>query len=296
MNLLPPFSQSKLPCPMSAWFLFLVTWLSLLNCLASAGFEQQQDGVNVFEALLGNTGESLPQLANGVVGSQHLTARQLNATFDLNDNSSITREIAPANIDYWTFSPSRLNVTAGSSLYLTLSVCTQPFPRPGVNATEVYTSQTLPPLQLYVSTDVSNTHPGPGVDSTTQAVSSTSQGFANFTISSISSDVHLSIVSSNTTSDWLGSWTYSLGSSTFGIQFCHYSTDFRSSANCDGRRESICYRYFSNGCVNNYWKPIVPKSTTLRSICGPRESRLRFIQSVEFILRLPLKSIASDEC
>jgi len=222
MNLLPRFSRSKLRCPMSALFLFLVTLLCMLTRLASAGLEQQQDGSGIFQALLGNTRESLPQLPDSVVGSQHLRARQLNATFELSDNSTITREIGATSIDYWTFSPSRLNVTAGSNLYLTLSVCTQPFPNPGLNATEVYATQTIPPLQLYVSTDASNLRPGPGVDSTTQAVTSANQGFANFTINSISSDIYLSIAAGNVTSDWQGTWTYSLGSSTFGIQYRHY--------------------------------------------------------------------------
>jgi Stretch-activated Ca2+-permeable channel component len=147
----------------------------------------------------------------------HLVSRQSNASLQLTDNAIVAMNIVPGAIDFWTFSPSSLNISGGASLYITVSTCTQPFPKAGLNATQVYASGAPPALQLYVSRDSSNSRPGPGSDFSKQNMTVFSQGFVNVTLTDISNDVFISVVSQDVSSDWQGDWSYQLGSSITGI-------------------------------------------------------------------------------
>ena len=147
-----------------------------------------------------------------------LVTRQSNESVQLGDNSIVTKEISPGAADFWTFSPSLLNISGSSTLYITVSACTQPSPNAGLNATQIYANETLPPLQLYVSSDSSNPRPGPTSDSSTQILSGLYQGYTNITVANVSNDVFISVVAQNISSNWQGTWTYQLATSTKGIQ------------------------------------------------------------------------------
>jgi hypothetical protein len=144
----------------------------------------------------------------------HLVTRQSNESIPLSDNSIVPMGINPGTTDFWTFSPAQNNISGTTTVYITISACTQPFPKSGLNATQIYTNQTLPALQLYISTDASNTRPGPDTDATKQVMTELSLGFTNVTLDDITADVYISVVARNVSSDWQGTWTYQLGSST----------------------------------------------------------------------------------
>ena len=153
------------------------------------------------------------------VHESHLVARQSNVSTPLGNNAVVGMDLAPGTTDFWTFSPSLLNITDTTNtttLYITVNTCTQPFPKPGLNATEVYAKGELPPLQLYVSTSPANKLPGPSADSSLQTVLQLVAGFANVTLPGVPSDVYISVSALNTSSDWQGSWSYQLGTSTTG--------------------------------------------------------------------------------
>jgi hypothetical protein len=199
--------------PSTLLYLFLVTfWYT--NCLASTSLEM--DGL-LPESLNKDVGSGLDSL---LVESHefNLVTRQSNESVQLSDNSIVPKDINPGTSDFWTFSPSLLKVSSSSTLYITISVCTQPFPKVGLNATEIYTNETLPPLQLYISQDSSNPKPGPGSNSSLQNLQTLSGGFASYNVSGISTDVFLSVVAQNVPSNWQGSWSYQLGTSTKGIK------------------------------------------------------------------------------
>jgi hypothetical protein len=142
----------------------------------------------------------------------HLVARQSNVSVELADNSVVGMDIDPASTNFWTF-PVNTTSHLGDQIYITISACTQPSPNVNLNATEVYAKGSPPPLQLYVSTDPSNTRPGPGSQGH-QETQSLLNGFANMTFGGVTSDVYISVVAPNITADWQGGWTYQLGSST----------------------------------------------------------------------------------
>ncbi len=196
-------------------YLFLaIFWCT--NCLASTSLDN--DGL--YSGLLNKDMES--GLDSLLVKSQefNLATRQSNESVQLSDNSVVPKNIIPGTTDFWTFSPKLLNVSSSSTLYITISVCTQPFPNVGLNATEVYANETLPPLQLYISQESSNSRPGPGSDSSLQDFETLSQGFASYNVSGISSDVFLSVVAENVTSNWQSTWSYQLATSTRGTKPC----------------------------------------------------------------------------
>ena len=195
-------------------WLFLATIASSC-CLATSSFP---DSPIYGELSNLDSGGIIDSLSLGIQKS-HLVVRQSNESNPLSDNAVIGMDLAPGTTDFWTFSPSQLNVTneGGSiTLYITVNTCTQPFPKAGLNATQIYQQSVLPPLSLYVSTDPSNKLPGPSADSSRQNVTQLNAGFANMTLSDVSSDVYISVSAQNTSSDWQGSWSYQLGTSTTG--------------------------------------------------------------------------------
>jgi hypothetical protein len=203
--------------------LFLATLLS--KCLATT----TSDGM-LYSGLL-DMDNIIDSLLDG--HNSHLEVRQSNISVTLADNAVVGMDINPASATYWTFPGTLLNSTNsttgnGTALYITVSTCTQPAPKAGLNATQVYANSTLPVLQLYVSTDSSNTLPGPGSNATLQTVRNLSNGFGNVTLEGVSSDVYISVVSQNITSDWQGSWSYQLGTSTKRIEIM-YSTNSRTT-------------------------------------------------------------------
>ena len=200
------------------WFilrwLFLVTIVSTC-CLASYGVP---DAVTYDDMLNMGSGMILDPLTINVHES-HLVARQSNESVQLNNNAVVGMDLAPGTTDFWTFSPSRLNITDPTNstiLYITVNTCTQPFPKTGLNATEIYAKGGPPQLSLFVSTDPRNKLPGPSSDSALQNVTQFVSGFVNATLSGISSDVYLSVSALNTSSDYQGSWSYQIGTSTTG--------------------------------------------------------------------------------
>jgi Stretch-activated Ca2+-permeable channel component len=144
--------------------------------------------------------------------SHDLVTRQSNESTQLQPNAITSKDISPATTDFWTFPTSQLNLTGSTTVYFTVSVCTQPFPRPGLNATQIYLNETLPPLQIHVS---ANSRPGPGSNSSVQPAE-LSLGYAAVNVSGVTGDLFLSVVAGNVSSDWQGSWSYEIGASTQG--------------------------------------------------------------------------------
>jgi Stretch-activated Ca2+-permeable channel component len=186
-------------------------------CMASMPFE----GDGLYDGLLGIDMETSTDVLSLQGDASHLVSRQVNETRQLTDNSISPREIVPGDLDFWTFPASQWNSSKtknNSTLYLTVSACTQPFPRTGLNTTEVYASGSPPALRLYVSTDPSNKQPGPSSDPARQNMTELSYGFANMTLvlPDITKDVYITVASQNISSDWQGTWTYQIGASTQG--------------------------------------------------------------------------------
>lgn len=185
-------------------------------CFASMPFE----GDGLYDSLLGINIEAATEVLSLQGGdTSHLVSRQVNESRLLTDNAITPKEISPGNLDYWTFPASQWNsskANIGSTLYITISACTQPFPRTGLNATEVHARGSPPALRLYVSTDPANKQPGPTADTTRQNMTSLSFGFANMSLVLMDTkqDVHISVSAQNISSDWQGTWTYQIGVST----------------------------------------------------------------------------------
>lgn len=211
MNPLHQWKRSYIPSTLL--YLLLVTlWCKI--CRASTSVENTA-------LLTGSLNKDPGSNLNALLVEPHefnLVARQSNESVQLSNNSTVSMNINPGTTDFWTFSPSLLKVSSSSTLYITISVCTQPFPKVGLNATEIYANETLPPLQLYISQNSSNPRPGPASDSSLQNVKTLSQGFASYNVSHVSTDVFISVVAQNVTSNWQGSWSYQLATSTIGMK------------------------------------------------------------------------------
>jgi len=147
--------------------------------------------------------------------SQQLVARQSNESITLPANAIVSHDISPETTNFWTLSLAHLNVSGSEMVYITVSICTQPFPRPGLNATQVYLTETLPPLQIYVSMDGANSRPGPGSNPPIDPLNLT-LGYASVDLLGVTNDVFLSVVAGNISSNWQGSWSYQIGASTQG--------------------------------------------------------------------------------
>lgn len=209
LSMIPHTARNQFRRPTILLFLFLATFGTTL-CRATNSFTNDV----MYGGLLGeDTGTGFEPLLLDAHES-HLVTRQSNESIPLSDNSIVAMLINPGTTDFWTFSPSNLKINGPTTLYITISTCTQPSPQSGLNATEIYANQTLPALQLYVSTDASNTRPGPDTDATKQDMRELVLGFTNITLDDITSDVYISVVAQNVSSDWQGGWTYQLGSST----------------------------------------------------------------------------------
>jgi hypothetical protein len=198
-------------------YLLLAAILSTL-CLASESFTDVILYNDLLGMDIGSVLDSLPLLGH----ENHLVSRQSNESRQLQDDSIVPIEILPGTTEFWTFSPSFLNLTqssTGSTLYITVSACTQPFPKVGLNATEIYAKGSPPALQLYLSKDSSNSRPGPHADATRQNMTELIRGFAsiNVTLTDLKKDVYIAVSAQNITSDWQGDWTYQIGSSTKGL-------------------------------------------------------------------------------
>lgn len=198
-----------------SWLGLLLATMVFRLCLASMLFE----GDGMFDSLLGIDIGAAKDALSLQGETSHLVSRQINESIPLVDNSITPKEISPEGLDFWIFPASQWNTSSakiGSTLYLTLSACTQPFPRTGLNATEVYANGSPPALRLYFSTDPSNRQPGPSSDPARQNMTTLSFGFANtsLVLSNATQDVYIGVSAQNISSDWQGTWTYQIAAST----------------------------------------------------------------------------------
>jgi len=182
------------------------------------------EGDEMFDSLLGIDIGAAKDALSLQGETSHLVSRQLNESIPLVDSSITPKEISPEGLDFWIFPASQWNTSSakiGSTLYLTLSACTQPFPRTGLNATEVYTQGSPPALRLYFSTDPSNRQAGPRSHQARQNMTTVSFGFANtsLVLSNATQDVYIGVSAQNISSDWQGTWTYQIAASTQRIRF-----------------------------------------------------------------------------
>lgn len=282
-----PRKAHKRPCrPVTLLCLFLATFCATL-CRAENSFPNDV----MYRGLQGeDTGKGLESLLLDAQGS-HLVTRQSNESIPLSDNSIVAMAINPGTTDFWTFSPSVLKISGPTTVYITISACTQPSPKSGLNATEIYTNQTLPALQMYISTDASNTRPGPDTDATKQDMRELSLGFTNITLDDVTTDVYISVVAQNVTSDWQGGWTYQLGSSTNRIKSIPHYANIRITAVCTRWTESVRHRHFPNRSPHYNRQPLNLRSPTVPNLRRPQRLRLRLLTSLQFILRFPLKPL-----
>jgi len=190
------------------FFVALCTWTV---CASSPSHYLDLSANDIFDTL-----PDIPDILQQRDLSHDLVTRQSNESTQLQPSTITSQDISPATTDFWTFPISQLNLTGSTTVYFTVSACTQPFPRPGLNATQIYMNETLPPLQVYVSTDAANSRPGPGSNPPIQPANLT-LGYVNFNVSGVTGDVFLSVVAGNVSSDWQGSWSYEIGASTDGF-------------------------------------------------------------------------------
>jgi Stretch-activated Ca2+-permeable channel component len=206
LSMSDPRTRTVSRSPRLLWWLFLASFLCLC-CWASPSSQGNILVDELFEHVAGDAFDT-QSLDHG----SSLVTRQSNASSFLEDNSFVSTTVTPGTSQFWTF---RLNSTATTTLYITIGACTQPFPKPGLNATEIYSKDPLPSLQLYSSTDASNTQPGPSSPSGAQ-VNGLIQGFVNVTLENITSSVFFTVVAPSISSNYEGTWSYQLGSSTKG--------------------------------------------------------------------------------
>ena len=90
------------------------------------------------------------------------------------------------------------------TIYISINTCLQP----NYIGSDVQTDPP-PQLTLYVSTEASNTNPGPNGDSSTQREITLDKGFANASVRA-SGDWHMSVAAPSLPNDFAGVWNYEL--------------------------------------------------------------------------------------
>lgn len=186
--------------------LFLAAFCALTVCASHTPVDLSSN--DIFDPL-----PDIPDILQQPDLSHDLVTRQSNESTELQPNAITSKDISPASTDFWTFPTSQLNLTGSTTVYFTVSACTQPFPRPGLNATQIYLNETLPPLRIYVS---ANSRPGSGSNLSVE-LTELSLGYAAVNVSGVTGDLFLSVVAGNVSSDWQGTWSYEIGASTQGL-------------------------------------------------------------------------------
>lgn len=109
---------------------------------------------------------------------------------------------------------------APRTVYISINTCLQPT----WNAS-IPQSDAPPQLTLYVSTDTSNTNPGPNVTNGTQVALPLTEGFANFSMNATES-IYMTVTAPELPENYTGVWNYALAASIDGYYHTYNPAPF----------------------------------------------------------------------
>ncbi|ORY93463.1 stretch-activated Ca2+-permeable channel component-domain-containing protein [Syncephalastrum racemosum] len=144
------------------------------------------------------------------------TAAQSSVTVQLNNSQILSTAIASGDLQHYYFSSSssssaaapsllsHITERAPSSLYLSLTACSQP------TAPSNYQGE-VPSLDIYLSFSSDNALPGPGNGA---IVNDSIPGRIDWRKDDFQSDVWIGVVAPTLTDNWTGNWTYEIAVST----------------------------------------------------------------------------------
>ncbi|CEP08210.1 hypothetical protein [Parasitella parasitica] len=134
-------------------------------------------------------------------------------TKQLYDNQIVSASVAISGFNYYYFGVSATNQLFSKrdlpTIHLSTTICKQP-------AAPADFHDTVPPLNLYVSTSNTNTLPGP---KNSAAVNNSSNGLITWTCDKVTSEIWIAVAAPALTGSWAGNFTYEIGVST--IQTMH---------------------------------------------------------------------------
>ncbi|KAI8641668.1 stretch-activated Ca2+-permeable channel component-domain-containing protein [Parasitella parasitica] len=129
-------------------------------------------------------------------------------TKQLNNNQIVSASVAIHEYNYYYFSVPTTNQLFSKrdlpTIHLSTTICNQP-------TAPADSHDTVPPLNLYVSTSISNTLPGPD---NSVAVNDSSYGLIKWTSNNQTSEIWIAVAAPALTGSWVGNYTYEIGVST----------------------------------------------------------------------------------
>jgi hypothetical protein len=136
-------------------------------------------------------------------------AQSSSSTTQLNNNQILSSSIAPGTNNYYYFSVSATSRLFGKrdlpTIYLSTVTCSQPQPPSSFH-------DTVPPLNLFVSTSSSNTLPGPDNGTT---VEDSLNGLTKWTSDNQTAEIWIAVGAPTLLGEgWTGNWTFEISAST----------------------------------------------------------------------------------
>lgn len=128
-------------------------------------------------------------------------------TSQIQNNQIVSSSLTTGGYSYYYFSipfTAKLFKRDLPTIHLSLTACSQPSPPPDYH-------DTVPPLNLYISTSNNNTLPGPNNGIT---VDNSSHGLTTWTSDNNTSEVWIAVGGPSLTGSWSGNWTFEIGAST----------------------------------------------------------------------------------
>lgn len=147
--------------------------------------------------------------------SNHVYAQS--TTTQLTNNQIISSSVAINGYNYYYFSVSATGRLFSKrdlpTIRLSTTICNQPTAPADFH-------DTVPPLNVYVSTSNSNTLPGPG---NSAAVEDSSNGLIQWQSDNQTSEIWIAVAAPALTGAWTGNFTYEIGVSTTRKQQLHWA-------------------------------------------------------------------------
>lgn len=129
-------------------------------------------------------------------------------TTQLNNNQIVSSSVAINGYNYYYFSVSATGQLFSKrdlpTIHLSTTICNQPTAPADFH-------DTVPPLNLYISTSSSNTLPGPDNSAT---VEDSSYGLIKWASDNQTSEIWIAVAAPALTGSWTGNFTYEIGVST----------------------------------------------------------------------------------
>lgn len=129
-------------------------------------------------------------------------------TTQLNNNQIVSSSVAINGYNYYYFSVSATGQLFSKrdlpTIHLSTTICNQPTPPADFH-------DTVPPLNLYISTSSSNTLPGPDNSAT---VEDSTYGLIKWKSDNQTSEIWIAVAAPALTGSWTGNFTYEIGVST----------------------------------------------------------------------------------